>query len=174
MNNEPIHQTPTLPQNNTSNDLSTVNVAIGDGMLTTSNHVQRPELPTPVVSFQNVQEHVDPALHNGPYQDEGFEDFRDFVNFIDGVGLSAQWTPEYDIDWMRLENYQESRRPSREPDPPRSPGNEDIGTPFSTWLPSAPAEDQINLRSHGGEGTSQEVGMLWCQSVLHLTLLVFF
>ncbi|KAI1532358.1 hypothetical protein A1F97_07939 [Pyrenophora tritici-repentis] len=84
-----------------------------------------------------------------PYNDEGFEDFRDFVNFIDGVGLSAQWTPEYDFDWMRIgEHQQESRRHSREPETAPSPGPEDIGTPFSTWLPSAPADDQVHLRSH--------------------------
>ena len=82
-----------------------------------------------------------------PYREEGFDDFRDFVNFIDGVGLSAQWTPEYDFDWMRIgEHQQEPRRPSREPEASQSPGPEDIGTPFSTWLPSAPAEDQVHLK----------------------------
>lgn len=84
------------------------------------------------------------------YHDEGFEDFRDFANFIDGVGLSAQWTPEYNFDWLRVgDHYQESRRHSRELDPP-----EDIGTPFSTWLPSAPAaaDDQVHLRSQSADG----------------------
>jgi hypothetical protein len=92
-------------------------------------------------------------LHQQPYHDEGYEDFRDFVNFIDGVGLSAQWTPEYDFDWIRLgESHQESRH-SREPEEPQSPGPEDIGTPFSTWLPSAPADDdQVHLRSQAGDG----------------------
>lgn len=90
-----------------------------------------------------------------PYQDEGLEDFRDFVNFIDGVGLSAQWTPEYDFDWMRIGEHQhESRRHSREPEALQSPGPEDIGTPFSTWLPSAPADDQVHLRSHAEDGRS--------------------
>lgn len=84
-----------------------------------------------------------------PYRDEGLDDFRDFVNFIDGVGLSAQWTPEYDFDWMRIgEHQQEPRRLSREPEASQSPGPEDIGTPFSTWLPSAPADDQVHLKSN--------------------------
>ncbi|RMZ67614.1 regulatory amdA [Pyrenophora seminiperda CCB06] len=106
--------------------------------------------PTPV--FQDSQTHiVAQELQQAPppYNDEGFEDFRDFVNFIDGVGLSAQWTPEYDFDWMRIGEPQqepresrESRRHSREPETAQSPGPEDIGTPFSTWLPSAPADDQ--------------------------------
>ncbi|CAN9319298.1 unnamed protein product [Alternaria alternata] len=107
-------------------------------------HSQQLELHThPPPAFQELQQAP-------PYHDEGFEDFRDFVNFIDGVGLSAQWTPEYDFDWMRLgEHHQESRRHSREPEARSSPGPEDIGTPFSTWLPSAPADDQVNLRSNG-------------------------
>jgi hypothetical protein len=81
------------------------------------------------------------------------DDFRDFVNFIDGVGLSAQWTPEYDFDWMRFgEQHQESRRHSREPEERQSSAPEDIGTPFSTWLPSAPANDEVHLASDVGDG----------------------
>lgn len=143
---------PSTQHNVCSDDLIEAGTAIEDGMLETPNHAHRPDLPTPVVSFHDAQGHIDPSLHPEHYQDEGFEDFRDFVNFIDGVGLSAQWTPEYNIDWLRLDNYEESRRPSRELEPPRSPGNEDIGTPFSTWLPSAPAEDQVHLRPHSIEG----------------------
>lgn len=80
-----------------------------------------------------------------PYFDEGFEDFRGFVNFIDGVGLSAQWTPEYDIDWLGVDNsHHDSRRHSQEPATAHSPGLEHIGSPFSTWLPSAPGDEQVH------------------------------
>lgn len=103
-----------------------------------------------------LQGYVDPALQQGSCQDEGFEDFRDFVNFIDGVGLSAQWTPEYDIEWTRLD--QEFRRPTRELESPQSPLN-DIGTPFSTWLPSAPTDDQVPLRPQIREGAC--IPMFW-------------
>jgi len=93
------------------------------------------------------------GLHQESCHDEGFEDFRDFVNFIDGVGLSAQWTPEYDFDWMRFgDQHHDSRRHSQELEGPRSPAAEDIGTPFSTWLPSAPADDQVHLRSQVSDG----------------------
>jgi hypothetical protein len=109
-------------------------------------HANQLDLQHPPPTYQELQ----PAP---PYHDEGFEDFRDFVNFIDGVGLSAQWTPEHDFDWMRLgEHQQESRRHSREPENQPSPGPEDIGTPFSTWLPSAPADDQVHLRSNADDG----------------------
>ncbi|KAF5853042.1 hypothetical protein GGP41_001604 [Bipolaris sorokiniana] len=92
-----------------------------------------------------------------PYRDEGLDDFRDFVNFIDGVGLSAQWTPEYDYDWMRISEHQpEPTRASREPQTSQSPGPEDIGTPFSTWLPSAPADDQVHLRPHTEDNPGNE------------------
>jgi hypothetical protein len=92
-------------------------------------------------------------LDQTTYSDEGLDDFRDFVNFIDGVGLSAQWTPEYDFDWMRFgEQHQESRRHSREPEERQSSAPEDIGTPFSTWLPSAPANDEVHLASDVGDG----------------------
>ncbi len=95
------------------------------------------------------------------YHDEGFQDFRDFVNFIDGVGLSAQWSPEFGFDWLHGEQqtqqhqhqHHEPARPSREVEETHTPEPEDIGTPFSTWLPSAPADDQVHLRSHSGDGT---------------------
>lgn len=75
-------------------------------------------------------------------------DFRDFVNFIDGVGLSAQWTPEFDFDWNGNDNtYVPSRRSSLGRGQELLPNAEDIGTPFSTWLPTAPADDQVQLRS---------------------------
>lgn len=104
------------------------------------------------------------------FHDEGFQDFRDFVNFIDGVGLSAQWSPEFTFDWLPGEqqmqqqhhqhqtHHQESTRQSREPETTHTPEPEDIGTPFSTWLPSAPADDQVHLRSHSADG---EYTLIW-------------
>jgi hypothetical protein len=100
-------------------------------------------------SDQNVKIELEPTA----YHDEHLDEFRDFVNFIDGVGLSAQWTPEYDFDWMRLgDQHQESRRHSPVPDRGQFPATEDIGTPFSTWLPSAPADDHVRLVSDVGYG----------------------
>lgn len=91
------------------------------------------------------------------YYEEGIQDFRDFVNFIDGVGLSAQWSPEFGFDWLQAgeqQQHPESRRHSQEPEENQSPVPEDMGTPFSTWLPSAPADDQVHLGSHSGDGMS--------------------
>ncbi|KAI1672011.1 hypothetical protein L13192_02870 [Pyrenophora tritici-repentis] len=132
--------------------LSVSDASVTHAHLVPQVHSGQLELHDPAPVFQDPQAHIiTQELQQAPppYNDEGFEDFRDFVNFIDGVGLSAQWTPEYDFDWMRIgEHQQESRRHSREPETAPSPGPEDIGTPFSTWLPSAPADDQVHLRSH--------------------------
>lgn len=71
--------------------------------------------------------------------------------------MSAQWTPEYDIDWLRIEDWhQDSRRQSREQSAAPSPDPEDIGTPFSTWLPSAPADDQVHLRSQASDDIREQ------------------
>jgi hypothetical protein len=123
-------------------------------LLAPQNQLHLPQLVHPAASFNDAQAHAVPQVQDqASYQDESFEDFRDFVNFIDGVGLSAQWTPEYDIDWMRLDTYHhESRRQSQNLEPHHSPGAEDIGTPFSTWLPSAPADDQVHFSSQTGDG----------------------
>ncbi|PNS14697.1 hypothetical protein CAC42_1719 [Sphaceloma murrayae] len=78
------------------------------------------------------------------FYDDDFDTFRDFVNFIDGAGLSAQWTPEFEFDWPATEGTDD--RPSDPPGQVATPAVEDadeIGTPFSTWLPSAPANGHI-------------------------------
>ncbi|CAO2652320.1 Nn.00g006030.m01.CDS01 [Neocucurbitaria sp. VM-36] len=108
---------------------------------------------TPIATLRDPQlDVVGQDVVHQPYFDEGFEDFRGFVNFIDGVGLSAQWTPEYDIDWLRVDSsHHNSRRQSRESTAAQSPGLEHIGSPFSTWLPSAPGDEQAHLRSQPGD-----------------------
>ncbi|KAF2017928.1 C2H2 transcription factor-like protein, partial [Aaosphaeria arxii CBS 175.79] len=110
-------------------------------------HHPAPE-PSPKDLFQ--------VNHHQPQDDGHVDDFRDFVNFIDGVGLSAQWTPEYDFEWLHAidphhDSRNDSRRHSREPETSRSSRPEDPGTPFSTWLPSAPADDQVHLGSQTGD-----------------------
>lgn len=124
-------------------------VSIANGLVQLSNGQVGPETSAPVAVFEEGQLSLEPQdVAHHSYLDEGFEDFRDFVNFIDGVGLSAQWTPEYDRDWLRdAGEHHDSIRQSREQTAAQSPGAEDIGTPFSTWLPSAPADDEVHLRS---------------------------
>jgi hypothetical protein len=158
-NNDSIvqHQDTPSVHHNSPDAREVANGVVENAMLGLHDRHGRPELPAAAVNGVEAQIVIQ-DLQQGPYQDEGFEDFRDFVNFIDGVGLSAQWTPEYDVDWMRLEHYhQPTRNPSRELDPSHSSGPEDIGTPFSTWLPSAPAHDQVHLPSQLEDGKSSPV-----------------
>ncbi|TKX22541.1 fungal specific transcription factor domain-containing protein 43 [Elsinoe australis] len=78
------------------------------------------------------------------YYDHSLDTFRDFVNFIDGAGLSAQWTPEFDFDWQGIdEDDSGHHRTLDQLETPPLEDQDEIGTPFSTWLPSAPANGQI-------------------------------
>ncbi|KAF4556451.1 Hypothetical protein D9617_1g083290 [Elsinoe fawcettii] len=82
--------------------------------------------------------------HYDPFYDDSLDTFRDFVAFIDGAGLSAQWTPEFDFDWNGDNADQnDTLLPSGQLDTPPVDDADEIGTPFSTWLPSAPANGQI-------------------------------
>lgn len=72
---------------------------------------------------------IDPDMH-----------FRDFASFLDGVGLCVDWSPilerlEEPIDATTIKEMQ---RPT--------PSSMDVrtraGSPFSSWLPSAPTKDR--------------------------------
>ncbi|KAK6004827.1 hypothetical protein QM012_007606 [Aureobasidium pullulans] len=72
---------------------------------------------------------IDPDMH-----------FRDFASFLDGVGLCVDWSPilerlEEPIDTTAIRELQ---RPT--------PSSMDVrtraGSPFSSWLPSAPTKDR--------------------------------
>ncbi|KAM0439277.1 hypothetical protein ACHAQK_006383 [Fusarium lateritium] len=71
--------------------------------------------------------------------------FREFTSFLDGVGLSAEWSPFFgDPD-----RHQELIEPEvrHEDDVAATPGQgapTRAGTPFSSWLPSAPTGNRIS------------------------------
>ncbi|KAF1816890.1 hypothetical protein P152DRAFT_453500 [Eremomyces bilateralis CBS 781.70] len=71
------------------------------------------------------------------HHDDGLEVFLEFLNFMDGVGLPAHWSPTRGLDL----DAAGSVRDSEGPDALDANG---IGTPFSTWLPSAPAENEAS------------------------------
>lgn len=73
---------------------------------------------------------IDPDMH-----------FRDFASFLDGVGLCVDWSPilerlEEPVDATAL---REMQRPT--------PSSMDVrtraGSPFSSWLPSAPTKNRM-------------------------------
>lgn len=68
-----------------------------------------------------------------------FDQFREFADFLDGIGLPAEWSPYFnppedfvDPDLRHGEASSGGSGPTTRP-----------GTPFSSWLPSAPAGNKI-------------------------------
>ncbi|OBR14779.1 C2H2 type zinc finger domain protein [Colletotrichum higginsianum IMI 349063] len=71
--------------------------------------------------------------------------FREFANFLDGVGLPAEWSPYFhgpDRDNEVADSViKESREGTATPGARNSRTRP--GTPFSSWLPSAPTGNRI-------------------------------
>lgn len=72
--------------------------------------------------------------------------FREFANFLDGVGLPAEWSPYFHGPDRDHEVTDTTVRMSREGT--ATPGARNSrtrpGTPFSSWLPSAPTGNRIS------------------------------
>jgi hypothetical protein len=74
----------------------------------------------------------------------GLEQFREFTNFLDGIGLSAEWSPYINLPNLDEEDTDTDLRSSQGIDDPATPSrNPRPETPFSYWLPTAP--EQSNL-----------------------------
>ncbi|KAK8124896.1 uncharacterized protein PG998_000655 [Apiospora kogelbergensis] len=72
----------------------------------------------------------------------GFDQFREFANFLDGVGLPAEWSPYFQPD-TENEMLDPELRDSR-PESDLTAPNGRAGTPFSYWLPSAPEKSKLS------------------------------
>ncbi|KAJ4256240.1 hypothetical protein NW762_009319 [Fusarium torreyae] len=71
--------------------------------------------------------------------------FREFTSFLDGVGLSAEWSPFFgDPDRHQDPVDPELRHDEDETTSPQQGAPTRAGTPFSSWLPSAPTGNRIN------------------------------
>ncbi|KAK2609945.1 hypothetical protein N8I77_003413 [Diaporthe amygdali] len=88
--------------------------------------------------------------------------FREFANFLDGVGLPAEWSPYFhrpDRDNELIDpTIRDSRGGSATPGARHSRTRP--GTPFSSWLPSAPTGNRISetlpdANSHSVDSDSQ-------------------
>lgn len=92
----------------------------------------------------------------------GFDHFREFANFLEGVGLPAEWSPYLngpDRPQDQTPGNQHSRAVSATPDPSLSQGTR-LGTPFSCWLPSAPATNGHRITSYAQEHSKQHIPLL--------------
>ncbi|KAK1622999.1 hypothetical protein BDP81DRAFT_411081 [Colletotrichum phormii] len=89
----------------------------------------------------------DQFYENGNQDAVGFDaHFREFANFLDGVGLPAEWSPYFHGPDRDHEATDTTVRMSREGT--TTPGARNSrtrpGTPFSSWLPSAPTGNRIS------------------------------
>ena len=69
----------------------------------------------------------------------GFDQFREFADFLDGIGLPAEWSPYFKAP----EEFVDPGLRNGEPANGGSGPTTRPGTPFSSWLPSAPAGNRI-------------------------------
>lgn len=71
--------------------------------------------------------------------------FREFASFLDGVGLPAEWSPYFHRPDRDNEVIDPAMRDSRGGTATPGPGQNRTrpGTPFSSWLPSAPTGNRI-------------------------------
>ncbi|KXH42912.1 hypothetical protein CSIM01_06020 [Colletotrichum simmondsii] len=89
----------------------------------------------------------DQFYENGNQDAVGFDaHFREFANFLDGVGLPAEWSPYFHGPDRDHEVTDTTVKMSREGT--TTPGARNSrtrpGTPFSSWLPSAPTGNRIS------------------------------
>ncbi|KAH7034715.1 uncharacterized protein B0I36DRAFT_239299 [Microdochium trichocladiopsis] len=72
----------------------------------------------------------------------GFDHFREFANFIDGVGLPAEWSPYFQGPDFNEEVLDNQAQPATGTSTPGG-RNGRPGTPFGCWLPSVPGGSRI-------------------------------
>ncbi|KAF4122316.1 Fungal specific transcription factor domain [Geosmithia morbida] len=115
--------------------------------------------------------------------------FREFANFLDGVGLPAEWSPYFDSN-------SNSCRQSENIDPGLRGDDENaeeselaclesrrlISTPFSSWLSSAPTGNRISRDVSEAQDpraadtqfkATDEHRLKLCKSLDHLLKLIF-
>ncbi|KAH8881021.1 hypothetical protein GQ53DRAFT_702924 [Thozetella sp. PMI_491] len=103
----------------------------------------------PVPAQANNTSLVDTAYHQPLLSTQIFDQesagidahFREFATFLDGVGLPTEWSPYFDRDYEVVDpTLRVSRAATATPGlgPRTRPGS-----PFSSWLPSAPTGNRI-------------------------------
>lgn len=97
-----------------------------------------------------------------------FDHFREFENFLEGVGLPAEWTPHFNESYQHVEATIAAPRASRADSatPATCPRHEiRLGTPFSYWLPSAPPSNSNVVPSDAQSNGKLCPLMISCQPV---------
>ncbi|KAI1854776.1 hypothetical protein JX265_002413 [Neoarthrinium moseri] len=139
-------------------------VSLSDMSMNPWNHQlangHAPDLPQQVLS-QPFQQPLLPQEYFDPGQAiAGYDHFRDFANFLDGVGLPPEWSPYFSAPEPEEDLVDpQLREPGTDAATP-IPRTGRSGSPFSTWLPSAPhgsriAEVNSDNRPRGVDTDSQ-------------------
>ena len=94
-------------------------------------------IPTPLPGINDIMDPCDPVSSLDLSGIDPDIPFRDFASFLDGVGLCVDWSPILE----RLEEPATIKEIARS-----TSSNIDVraraGSPFSSWLPSAPTKDR--------------------------------
>ncbi|SPO00099.1 related to regulatory protein amdA [Cephalotrichum gorgonifer] len=91
------------------------------------------------------QELLSPQLFESEQDITGCDQFKEFASFLDGIGLPAEWSPYFhppERDYELLDPPQQDSGTTAGT-PPGRPSTSRPGTPFSSWLPSAPEANRI-------------------------------
>ncbi|KXJ96112.1 hypothetical protein Micbo1qcDRAFT_231222 [Microdochium bolleyi] len=81
-------------------------------------------------------------FYDGSQDVAGFDHFREFANFIDGVGLPAEWSPYFQGPDFGEEMLDSQPQPTTGTSTPGG-RNGRPGTPFGCWLPTVPGGSKI-------------------------------
>ncbi|KAH8673803.1 hypothetical protein BX600DRAFT_456221 [Xylariales sp. PMI_506] len=73
-----------------------------------------------------------------------YDQFRDFANFIGGVGLPAEWSPYFQTGQPGDELVDPQLREADTPNGSSTTNGGRTGSPFNCWLPSAPQGNNID------------------------------
>lgn len=111
-------------------------------------------------SLINVSQVVSTPLHLpltymslGQNIDNSFDQFWEFADFLDGIGLPAEWSP-----YLQGPDFNEST--ASETSNHYARGSR-LGTPFNHWLPSAPGADGTpSNRFDQGKGSQHRTLLL--------------
>ncbi|KAI4856339.1 amidase signature enzyme [Aureobasidium sp. EXF-8846] len=129
-NSQPQAQTPVRQAALVTNDEQPQN-------LSEPRYYSAATIPTPLPGINDIMDPCDAVSSMDLSSIDPDTHFRDFASFLDGVGLCVDWSPI-------LERLEE---PAAIKDTPRpTSSNIDVrtraGSPFSSWLPSAPSKDR--------------------------------
>jgi hypothetical protein len=160
---DPLNTTDALRKNSQSQTETPIHQAAFVSHDEQSQNLSQPRyysaaaIPTPLPGINDIMDPCDPVSSLDLSGIDPDIPFRDFASFLDGVGLCVDWSPI-------LERLEEPSTIKETPRPTSS--NIDVraraGSPFSSWLPSAPTKDRTT------DSVCNISSKLWHQNLTNL------